>query len=118
MTGYWDTYKLDIPMQLAMAMAMTSSERKPPSMPPSQDEAHTMIGDFTEITVSNSDVVLHLVRVTSARLNGRMPDIPEVEIWSTVVLWMFLSLLFSSLYFFGSRPSTNGVGTGFYHLRR
>jgi len=31
----------------------------------------------------------------------------------------FSSLLFSLLlYFFGSRPSTNGVGTGFYHLRR
>ena len=30
----------------------------------------------------------------------------------------FSSLLFSTLYYFiGSRPSTNGVGTGFYHLR-
>jgi hypothetical protein len=35
-------------------------------------------------------------------LDGRMPDIPEVEIWRTVSLWMFLiSLLFSVLdYFF------------------
>jgi len=57
-----------------------------------------MIGDFTEITVSNSDNDLHMVRVRSARLNGRMPDIPEVEIWRTVSLWMFLlSLLFSLL---------------------
>jgi len=105
---------------MAMAMAMMSTERKPPSMPPSRDEAHTMIGDFTEITVSNSDNGLHLVRVMSARLDGRMPDIPEVEIWRTVSLWMFLlSLLFSLLlYFFGSLPSTNGVGTGCYHLRR
>jgi hypothetical protein len=105
-------------MAMAMAMMIICSERKPPSMPPSQDEAHTTIGDFTEITVSNSDNDLHLVRVTSARLDGRMPDIPEVEIWRTVSLWMFLdSLLFSLLhYFFGSRPSTNGVGTGFYHL--
>jgi hypothetical protein len=32
-----------------------------------------------------------------------MPDIPEVEIWRMVSLWMFLlSLLFSSLYFFTS----------------
>jgi len=65
MTGYWDAYKLDIPMQLAMAMAMAmammSCERKPPSTPPSQDEAHTMIVDLTEITVSNSDNGLHLV---------------------------------------------------------
>ena len=57
-----------------------------------------MIGDFTEITVSNSDDDLHLVRVTSARLDGRMPDIPEVEIWRTVLLWIFLpSRLFSLL---------------------
>ena len=84
-------------MQLPMAMMM-SCERRPPSMPPSQDKAHTMIGDFTEITVSNSDNDLHLVRVTSARSDGRMPDIPEVEIWRTVSLWMFLlSLLFTSL---------------------
>jgi len=73
MTGYWNAYKLDIPMQLpmamamAMTMAMTSSEWKPPSMPPSPDEAHTMIGDFTEIIVSNSDNDRHLVQVTSAR---------------------------------------------------
>ena len=70
MTGYWDAYKLDIPKQLPMvmviAMAMMSSKRKPPSMPPSQDEAHTVIGDFIEITVSNSDNDLHLGRVTSA----------------------------------------------------
>jgi len=49
MTGYWNAYKLDIPMQwpmaMAMAMMMMSSERKPPSMPKSQDETHTMIAD-------------------------------------------------------------------------
>jgi hypothetical protein len=73
MTGYWNAYKLDIPMQLLMAMAiviamalamaivMISSEPKPPSMPPSQDEPHAMIGDFTEITASNSNNDLHLV---------------------------------------------------------
>jgi len=78
MTSYWNAYKLDIPMQslMAIAMAMMSSERKPPSMPPSQDEAHTMIGDFTEINVSNSDNDRYLVQVTSGRLSGRMPDIP------------------------------------------
>jgi hypothetical protein len=92
MTSYWDAYKLDIPMVMAMAMVMQMammmmlSERKPPSMPSSQGEAHTVIGDFTEITVCNSDNDLHLVRVTSARLDSRMPDIPEVEIWRTVSL--------------------------------
>jgi len=102
MTGYWNAYKLDIPMQspMAMAMVMVTSERMPPSILPSQDEAHALIGDFTEITVSNSDNDLHLVRVTSARLNSRMPDIPGVEIWRTVAHWMFL--LFSSLYVFTS----------------
>jgi hypothetical protein len=45
MTGYWDAYKLDIPMQwhmamamamaMAIAMVMMSSKRKPPSMLPS-----------------------------------------------------------------------------------
>jgi hypothetical protein len=104
MTGYWDAYMLDIPMQWpmamamarAMAMAMMSSQRKPPPMPLSQYDDHTMIGDLTEITVFNSDNDRHLVQVTSARLDGRMPDIPEVEIWRTVSLWMFLlSLLFT-----------------------
>jgi hypothetical protein len=109
---------------MAIAMAIMGSERKPPSSPPSQDEAHTMVRDFTEITVSNSDNDLHLIRVMSARLDGRMPDIPGVEMWRTVSLWMFLllisSLLVNSLlhYFFGSRPSTNGISMGFYHLRR
>jgi len=55
-TGYWNAYKIDIPMQLLIAMAkaivmatamvMMSSERKPPSMLPSQDEAHDMIWDL------------------------------------------------------------------------
>jgi hypothetical protein len=88
---------------MAMAMMMMSTERKPPSMPPCQHEVHTMIGDFTKITVSNSDNGLHLIRATSARFVGRMTDIPEVEISRTVLLCMFLlSLFYSSLYFFTS----------------
>jgi len=107
MTGYWDTYKLHIPMRwpmaMAMAMVMISIERKPPSLPPSQDETHTVIGDFSEISVFYSNDNLHLVQVTSARLDSQMPNIPEEEICRTVSLWMFLlSLLFSSLYFFTS----------------
>jgi hypothetical protein len=44
-----------------------------------------------------------LIRATSERFDGQMPDIPEVEIWRTVLLWMFLLSLFSSsLYFFTS----------------
>jgi len=43
-------------------------------MPPSQDEALTMIGDFTEIIGSNSDKDLRFVQATSARIDGRMLD--------------------------------------------
>jgi len=105
MTGYCDAYKLDslmqLPMVMAMAMAMISRERKPPLMLPTQDKAPTMIVDFTEITVCNSDNVRHLVQVTSGRLDGQMPGFLEVEIWRSVSLWMFLlSLFFSSVYFF------------------
>jgi hypothetical protein len=86
---------------MAMAMAMIMShKRKPPSIPPSPDEAHTMIGDFTEITVSNSDNDLHMVRVTSARFDRVMPDISEVEIWRTVFTFevpSFSSFFFTSL---------------------
>jgi hypothetical protein len=74
MTSNWDAYKLDIPMQLPMEMAMVMpasmmncSKRKPPSMQPSQVEADAIIRDFTEITVSNSDNVQGRVRFTSRR---------------------------------------------------
>ena len=76
---------------------MMSTEGKQSSMPPSQDWSHTMIGDFTETTMSDSDNDLQLVRVTGARLDGQMPDIPEVEIWRTVSRWIFiLSVLLTS----------------------
>ena len=130
MTGYWNAYKLDILMQLtvamamaigmAMAMVMISSKRNPPSMPPSQDVTHTMIGGVTEIAVSNSDNNRDLVQVTSTRLDGRMLDFMDVEICRTVSVWMFLLSLFSSLLFssllHGSRPSTNVICMAFYHL--
>jgi hypothetical protein len=100
MTSYWNAYKLYILMQSAMAMLMAvmSRARNPPSMPLSHDEAHTMIGDITKITVSYLDNDLHLVWVSTARLASWMPDILEEEIWRTVSLSMFLlSLLFTSL---------------------
>jgi len=63
MTSPWNTYKLDTPMAmaLAMVMAMMSSERKPPSMPKSQDNTYAMIRDFTDITLPYSDNYLQLV---------------------------------------------------------
>jgi hypothetical protein len=67
-------------MVMVMVMVMMSNKRKPLSMPPSQDQAHTIIGNFADITVSNSGNHLHVVRVTSVILDGRMPDIPELEI--------------------------------------
>jgi len=85
-TDYWNADKLDIRMQsqIGMAISMMSSERKPPSMPPSQDVAQSIYQDFTGSTVSHSDNDLHLVPDTSARLQGRFPGIPEFEIWRTV----------------------------------
>jgi hypothetical protein len=56
MIGYWNIYKLDIPMQWPMAMLiMMSNKRKPPSRLPSQDETLTMLENFTKIALSNSD---------------------------------------------------------------
>ena len=78
-----------------------SSERKPPSMPPRQDEAHTMLGDLLKITVSNSDNDLHLVRVTSERL---MVGCWTFRKWRYGG-WCYIGcsfFLFSSLYFFTS----------------
>jgi hypothetical protein len=114
--------------EMAKKMAMMSSKQKPPSLPPSQDETNCIIGDFTEITVSNYDNYLHLIQATRARFDGRMLDTPEVEIWRTVLLCIFLLSVLSSLilyyftslllYIFWSQPSTNGVGKGRYHLHR
>jgi hypothetical protein len=80
---------------------MMRSDWKSPSIPPSQDVAHTMIGDFTEITVSSSDDVIRLVKDTSARLMAGC---------RTFWKWRFGALcycgcsffLLSSLYFFTS----------------
>jgi len=88
------------PMMMVVKMVMMSSEQKPPSLSTSQDDAPTVIETFTEITLSNCDNDLRLVGVTSVRLNGRMLEIPVVEIWRTGLLWVFfLPLFFFSLYF-------------------
>jgi len=78
-----------------------SSEGKPPSIPPNQDEAHTAIRDFTEITVSNSDDDLRLVQATSARL---MVGCRTFRKWRYggrcyfgCFFFLFSSLLFTSL---------------------
>jgi len=57
-----------------------SSERKPPLMLLSQDETHSVISDFSVITLSNSENDLLFVWVVSAGLEDQMPDILEVEI--------------------------------------
>ena len=90
-------------MVMAMAMAMMISERKPPSLPPSQDETHTMSGDFTEITVPNSDDELHLVQATSAIL---MVGCRTFRNWRYGGRFNFgcSFLLFSSLYFLDLGP--------------
>jgi len=123
MTSYWNAYKWDWAMQLLMAMVMArvmwSGEQMPPSTLLCQNKVLSIIGHFNTIVEAKSKHGLHLPPITRVRLDGRMPYMPEVEIWSIVSLLMFLlSLLFTSLhlYWFGSRHSTNGISTGFYHL--
>jgi len=86
MTGYWDAYKLDIHTDVIADSDDEQRAKTTIDAEESRHETHTMIGDFTEITVSNSGDDLRLVRATSARLDGRMSDVPEVEIWGTVSL--------------------------------
>jgi len=71
-------------------MTMISNVHMPLSMPQSHDQGHTKLKDFTEIMVSNSNNDLPLEAVTSARLDGRRPDIPDIEVGKTVSLCMFL----------------------------
>jgi len=81
-----------------MVIIMVSSKGKPPLMLPSWHKADTMIEDVTKITFSNSNNDQHLVWVSSVRLVGCIPDMPEVEIWSMVSLGIFLhSRLFTSI---------------------
>jgi len=55
--------------------------------------------------------------VRATGMDGRRSMGLDVEIWRTGSLLDVFLWLSSLLLFFGSRPSTNGVGTGFYHLR-
>jgi len=50
-------------------------------------------------------------------MDGRRSMGLEVEIWRTGSLLDGFVFLCSLSFFFGSRPGTNGVGMGFYHLR-
>jgi len=50
-------------------------------------------------------------------MDGRRSMGLELEIWRTGSLLDVFLFLSSLLLFFGSRPGTNGVGMGFYHLR-
>lgn len=77
MTGYRDTYKLDIQMQwlmamameLAMAMAMMSSKRKPPFMPLSHNKPYVTSGNFTDLRVFNSDHNPYIIKDTMVKLS-------------------------------------------------
>jgi len=77
-------------MVLAMAMVIMSSKQQPLWMPPSQDMAHSIIEVFSKMTMSSSNYHLPKLQVTSTRLNWRVLDDPEVEMWMMSSLWMFL----------------------------
>jgi len=88
-------------MAMVMALLMITSEQKLLSILLSRDAADIMIEDFTGSMLFNSDKVVHLGSVTSARLCGLMPVIPDVDIWWTVSLWtLLLALVFSSVNYF------------------
>jgi len=55
--------------------------------------------------------------IRATGMDGRRSMGLEVEIWRTGSLLDVFLFLSSLILFFGSRPSTNGVGTGFNHLR-
>jgi len=75
--------------------------------------------DFTEITVSNSNDDLHLLQATNVRLRVRCRTFRKWRCEDGVTLDVpSVSSVLITSNFFGSRPSTNGVGMGFYHLRR
>ena len=82
---------------MGKAMLRIGSDPKPPSMWPNQDEAHTMIGDLTAITVLNSSNDQHLVLIMCTKLDDSMLHIAHVQILRTVSFWMLLH--FSSLHF-------------------
>lgn len=73
-----------------------SSERRERLIVPSQDNAHPIIGDLIMISLSDSDDQ-RIVEVWSAILDGQMPDIPDLEIWRKVLLWMFLPMVLFSI---------------------
>jgi len=102
MTGYWDASKLDIPM----VTMMICSEQKPIWILPSQNETHTIIEDFSMVTVFNSDNYLYMVWVVSVRLYSSILGIPEMVILITLSLWCSFCF-FSSLHVFSPlNPST------------
>jgi len=77
---------MSMAMSLAMVMAKVMvmmimiSEWNSPSIPQTPCKAYCMIGDITEITVSDPDNDLHVGLVTSARLYNQTPGIPQLEI--------------------------------------
>jgi len=122
MTGYWDAYKLDIPLWWQWRWrwwAASGSHHRCRRVktrlilwleisPRLQCLIPTMIYTWYELRVRDWMVGCRTFR--KWRYGGRCHlDVPS-----------FSSLLFTCLllHFVGSRPGTNGVNTGFYHLRR
>ena len=60
-----------------------------------------MNGYVIEITMADCDDQLHKVQVPTVKFDGQRLDLTEVEIWTMVLLWMFvLSFLVSLLCYF------------------
>ena len=132
MTRYWNAYKLDIPMQLPMAMADGDGDGDGDDEQRAEatiDAAESRRGSYYDCRLQISPRLLCLIPTMTypwykLRVRNRWSDAGhsgsgDMEDGVPLDVSCFSSLLLSLLhYFFGSRPSTNGVRTGFYHLRR
>ena len=94
----WLLECLQVSYTAVTAITMMRSKQKTSSIPPCQHFSHPMIWDFTKSTATDSANYVNFIFVAGARSDSRMLDTPEVEIWSTVSLSIFLlSLPFTSL---------------------
>jgi hypothetical protein len=75
-------------------IASITSQRNPPSNPPSVHKRLTMFVDLTVITVPDSDGDMYCLHVKHAEWDAWMSDTQCVEIWRIVpVSTVLLSLL-------------------------
>jgi hypothetical protein len=117
-TTYWVTNVLDTPFT-----PMMNHKRKLPSMRKSIWDLRLSLG----LLWLTPTMTYTEIRVTVEGIDSQRCISSKVQIWRTRSIWTIRSSCFSPCfspllysfahrYFFGDRPSTNGVGKGVYHL--